>query len=104
IVDGGGTGTVVTISSASAQVTLTGLTIRNGHAPYFGGGISNLGRLALVNSNVSGNSAGGCLCGNLSGGGGIYNGGTITTNPRSISGNTALGGGGVRGGHGGGNG
>jgi hypothetical protein len=81
IIDGGGTGTVVTISSASAHVTLSGLTIRNGRW-YEGGGIYNLGTLTLVNSNVSGNSVDAL-------GGGIYNGGTVWITNSTIIGNSA---------------
>ena len=40
IIDGGGVGSVITISSATAHVTLSKLTMRNGRAG-FGGGISN---------------------------------------------------------------
>jgi hypothetical protein len=91
IIDGGGTGTVVTISSASAHVTLSGLTIRNGSA-LNGGGISNGGILTLVSSNVSGNTAGCSTNYCYAFGGGIYNnGGTVTINNSTISGNRAWG-------------
>src|SRR5215471_17313466 len=66
IIDGAASGTVVTIPSATAHVTLSKLTIRNGEAPHHvggffpqstGGGIKNSGTLALTNSTVSGNLA-----------------------------------------------
>ena len=89
IIDGGRVSRVVTINSSSAHVTLSGLTIRNGHA-FAGGGISNVGILTLVTSNVSGNavSCSGFSC--TVAGGGIYNsGGTITIQSSTISGNNA---------------
>jgi len=45
IIDGGAVGTVVTISDASATVTLSKLTIQNGSAQY-GGGINDRGEIA----------------------------------------------------------
>jgi hypothetical protein len=90
IIDGGGGSRVVTISRASAHVTLSGITIRNGFAPLYGGGISNLGTLGLVNSTVSGNTAvAGCTENCIADGGGIYNQGTLTINKSTLSGNTA---------------
>ena len=59
-VDGGGRGRVVTISSASARVTLSELTIQNGSVTGMnpeGGGVSNVGTLTINNSTVNGNSA-----------------------------------------------
>src|SRR5215471_6603922 len=47
-IDGGGVGTVVKISSATAHVTLSKLTITNGNATL-GGGIKNSGTLTLTN-------------------------------------------------------
>ncbi|MBZ5658704.1 MAG: hypothetical protein LAO56_25975 [Acidobacteriia bacterium] len=44
IIDGGGVGTVVSVSSAAANVSLSRVTIRNGNA-LSGGGIRNLGKL-----------------------------------------------------------
>jgi hypothetical protein len=90
IVDGGGDASVVTISSARAHVTLFGLTIRNGRAPIYGGGIFNLGTLTLVYTNVTGNTVG-RQCSSCSAlGGGIYNGGgTVTISSSTISGNRA---------------
>jgi hypothetical protein len=96
IIDGGGVNTVVTISSASAHVTLSKVTIRNGCAGCprgttgWGGGIYNGGTLAINNSTISGNRASSCplpRCSAL--GGGIYNGGTLVISNSTISGNTA---------------
>jgi hypothetical protein len=81
IIDGGGTGIVVTISSGT--VHLSNVTIRNGQS-----GIHNFGTLTISNCTVSRNS----------GGGGIFNGNpsTLIINNSTVSGNTQ------RGGHGGG--
>ncbi len=67
IVDGGGAGSVFTISDARAHVYLSNLTIRNGYA-FTGGGINNSGTLAISKCTVSGNTA----WAYSSGGGGIY--------------------------------
>ena len=97
IIDGAGAGTVVTISKATAQVTLSNLAIRNGKATS-GAGINNAGTLTLVNSTVSGNWAPiPCIyfllvCGISRGtasGGGIYNSGALTISNSIISGNHA---------------
>jgi len=113
IVDGGGTKTVFTIPRG-ATVSLSNLTIRNGylHGYGYGGGILNLGALAINNSTISGNRAfvgagienGGSLIisnstisGNSTNGGGggaIDNNGTLIANNSTISGNSALPGGG----------
>jgi hypothetical protein len=63
---------VFTIVSG-VTVTLRDLTIRYGGAPnyYDGGGLNNAGTMTLINSTVSGNTAG-------LGGGGIGNLGTLT--------------------------
>jgi hypothetical protein len=96
IIDGGGVATVVRISSTTAHVTLSGLTIRNGLAQFGqdgegGGGIYNSGVLKLVSSIVSGNATSAAcirLCGAQ--GGGIYNAqGTVTISNSTLSGNTA---------------
>ena len=80
-VDGGGSGTVVTVSSISGQVTLSGMTIRNGAAST-GGGIQNNAVLTLSSSTVTGNSA-------SYHGGGISNTGLLTINLSTISRNVA---------------
>jgi hypothetical protein len=96
IIDGGASGTVVTISNGT-HVTLSRLTIRNGQATS-GGGINNAGTLTLINSTVSGNLAPiPCLhflvfCelrGGRASGGGIYNSGVLTISNSIISGNRA---------------
>ena len=110
IVDG--TGSVfASVFVNYGNLTLTGLTIRNGggvynngggiynnggvltlndsivtknFAEYYGGGIFNSGTATLNNSTVSGNSA------DVGGGGGIYNsGGVLTLNNSTVSGNSA---------------
>src|SRR5579864_4814331 len=55
-VDGGG-GRVLEISTATARVSLSSLTIQNGIANS-GGGISNSGTLTITNSSLVGNFAG----------------------------------------------
>jgi CSLREA domain-containing protein len=76
---------------STGNLTLVGLTIRNGSctsscaSPYYeGGGIHNTGTLTVTNSTVSGNSA--------SRGGGIYNTGTLTVTNSTVSNNTSGGG------------
>jgi len=123
IVDGGAVGTVVTISNTRAHVTLSNVTIRNGHAQFgagvfnsgaltidnstvtnnhgtsdrfsTGGGISNGGSLTITNSTVSGNNVGAGLD---AGGGGIANSGTTTITNSTVSGNGASSLGGASGG------
>ncbi len=92
ILDGGGAGRVVTISSATAHVTLSGVTVRNGRARFFGGGISNSGTLMVIASVVSGNTSYNFCAANCSdSGGGISNfkGATLTVTRSTISGNHA---------------
>jgi hypothetical protein len=63
-------------------VTISGFTIRNGHAPGAdGGGILNDATLTITNCTVSGNTAGH--------GGGTFNAGTLTIVNCTVSGNTA---------------
>lgn len=93
IVDGGGVSTVFTISSTTANVVLSKLTIRNGNAPEQpnneeGGGIYNSGALTINYSIISGNSG-------IIAGGGIFNDGTATINKSTISGNWSEDGGGI---------
>ena len=96
IIDGGQTGTVVAISSSSALVTLSKLTIRDGFIASgggttnsSGGGISNRGTLTIDNSTITGNGAHG---GNSVGfGGGIANWGRVTVNNSTLTGNFANG-------------
>src|SRR5205814_355925 len=88
IIDGGGTGTVVGISNATAHVTLAKLTIRNGFAPYRAG-ISNAGILTINNSIISRNVA--TSTKGAGSGGGIANSGTATINNSNIYGNSVYG-------------
>jgi hypothetical protein len=90
IIDGGQPGTVVAISSSSAVVTLSDLTIRNGFTRISGAGISNSGTLTINNSTITGNLADGGQRG-CGAGGGIANGGTVTINNSTITGNGAAG-------------
>lgn len=79
VVDGSGTGSVITIGS-DVEVTITGLTIQNGNA-FRGGGILNNGTLTINNCVVRKNTA--------IFGGGIQNNGTLTINNSTVSDNTA---------------
>jgi hypothetical protein len=90
-----------------ANVTISGLTIEGGNGmkiidyhntfdftpDYYdgrGGGILNLGTLALSGCNVTGNSAGSDLGASYRfEGGGIYNNGTMTLSGCTVTGNTA---------------
>jgi hypothetical protein len=87
IIDGGGVNTVVNISTTTAHVTLSDLTIRNGHANG-GGGIANSGSLSINRSVVTGNSALGFL--GYGFGGGIDNFGSLSINSSVITGNFAV--------------
>jgi uncharacterized delta-60 repeat protein len=72
---------VFDISSTTATVTISGLTISGGSV-YYGAAIFNYGSLTISDSNVSGNTA--------SVGGGIVNsGGSLTVNDSILSGNSA---------------
>jgi hypothetical protein len=86
IIDGGASNTVINISNASAHVTLSKLTIRNG-AALQGAGINSLGTLTLNHSLITANTAQGS-------GGGIVSGGRMVINSSTISVNTSLGDGG----------
>jgi hypothetical protein len=88
IIDGGAHGTVVIVSNMNAKVSLANLTIRNGFASR-GGGISNVGTLAISYGIVSGNVAQGFIAGGD--GGGIANLGTLTLNSTTVTGNTSKG-------------
>jgi len=86
VIDGGGVGRVVSISSA--HVTLSRLTIRNGGGQFtdYGAGIFNQGTLRVIDSSLSGNVAFGTF---IVRGGSIYNTGTVTVSNSTLSGNTA---------------
>jgi hypothetical protein len=97
--------------SSNVTVSISGLTIRDGHAPdgatsgangANGGGIFNAGALTLTSCAISSNSAGNghsyvSRVGESGGaggfGGGIYNAGTLTLASCTVSGNTGGGGG-----------
>jgi hypothetical protein len=58
LIDGGGVNTVVTIRGATAYVTLSKVTIRNGSGISFnGGGVNKNGTLTINNSVIAGNTA-----------------------------------------------
>jgi hypothetical protein len=92
IVDGGGKGRVLNISNGN--VTLFGVTIRNGLAQD-GAGIFNGGTLSVIASNISGNTAKNvryCLYRQIclgAVGGGISNGGTLTISSSVVVNNSA---------------
>jgi hypothetical protein len=88
-VDGNMISRVFRIPSSGETVTISGFTIRNGHAGTTGGGVDNENDATLtINScTVSGNSAG------L--GGGTFNGGTLTIADSTFSANSATSGGGA---------
>jgi len=97
-VDGNVTSRVFQISTGET-VTISGLTIRNGHDDNIGGGIDNEGgaMLTITNSTLSGNTAG-SVNNPAVAGGSIYNLGTLTIVNSTVSANTA---GGISGGGGG---
>ena len=88
IVDGNQAGTVITIASPTAVVTLSKLTIRNGNS-YDGGGIYNPGTLTVNQSTVTGNEG--------YEGGAIYNANhaTLTVTNSTITANSAATGSGI---------
>src|SRR5215469_15418698 len=88
IINGRCVNTVVTISDASAIVTLSNVTVSNGCARY-GGGISNRGALKIIASTISGNHVGITHQYGSTGGGGIYNLGQLTLIDSTLSGNMA---------------
>src|SRR6266446_936379 len=87
-VDGNAAGRVFFITLGET-VTISGFTIRNGHAGNAGGGIDNEdgSTVTVTNCTLSGNSAG------L--GGGMFNGGPLTIGSITVSGNSAANGGGI---------
>jgi len=84
-IDGGGANTVLTIPNSDTPVTLSNVTVINGHS-VDGGGIYNLGTLTVWNSIISGNSLGSCIL-TYCHGAGIYNSGTLRINDSTVSGN-----------------
>ena len=87
-ISGNYAGRVFDITSSSAIVTLSGLTITQGEASGDGGGIDNFGTLTVSQCSLSDNSA-------VGRGGGIFNAGTLTVSQSSLSGNSASHGGGI---------
>jgi hypothetical protein len=88
IIDGGKSGSVVTIAAGNFHVTLAKLTMQNGDQYNEGGGIYNGAKLRVNRCTISGNSA--------SSGAGIANEGTLALNTTSVSANSApFGGGGI---------
>src|SRR5580704_983939 len=86
IVDGNQSGTVFTISSSSAVVHLSGLTIQNGkvNGGYVGGIYNDLGTLTVSKCTITGNAGAGGYAG------GIFNyDGTLTVLNSTITGNSA---------------
>ncbi|HEV3203488.1 MAG TPA: choice-of-anchor Q domain-containing protein, partial [Gemmataceae bacterium] len=67
---------------ASPSVTISGLTVADGLAAQFGGGILNRGILILSNVTLQGNSAG-------ASGGGIFSFGSLNLQNCNVSGNSA---------------
>ena len=86
IIDGGNVATVVRISSGTASVTLSAVSIRDGMATS-GGGLYNSGTLTINSSIVTANHS--KVSGGSTLGGGIFNGGVLTINNSTISGNGA---------------
>lgn len=92
LISGNNASRVFTVSANGTQkgdLTLNGLTVTNGRVLAVGGGISNNGRLALINSVVTGNTA------QASDGGGIYNFFEATITNSTISNNSGGNGGGI---------
>jgi hypothetical protein len=91
IIDGGHSATTVAISSASAHVNLSQLTIRNGSGlSHGGGGVYNLGALTITNTTISGNTSNDTVAASGGLGGGIYNSGTLTVVQSTVSGNSLI--------------
>src|SRR3989440_8621708 len=88
-VDGNATSRVFQIDSGET-VTISGLTIRNGHDDNMGGGIDNESgaTLTITNSTLSSNTAGSVNNPAVEGGG-IFNSGTLTIVNSTVSGNSA---------------
>src|SRR5580658_2097946 len=86
IVDGNQSGTVFTISSSSAVVHLSGLTIQNGkvNGGYAGGIYNYVGTLTVSNSTITGNSASAAYAGGI-----FSDAGTVTVTNSTITGNSA---------------
>ena len=91
IIDGGNSATAVAITSSSAHVSLSQLTIRNGSGlKHGGGGVYNLGALTITNSTISGNTTNDSVAASGGLGGGIYNSGTLKVVQSTITGNSII--------------
>jgi hypothetical protein len=88
ILDGEGTSRVFSLQSPAAEVTIVGMTIRNGKATN-GGGVASQVPLTMTDDAILGNVASG---GN---GGGLYTGAPFTLERDLFAGNTADGDGGA---------
>ena len=79
----------------TGTVVISGVTIQHGHSGFIGGGLTNNGRLTLVNSAILSNT----VAGSNAWGGGIYNSGYLTlTNSivsRNVTGSSNAYGGGI---------
>lgn len=82
IIDGGGLDSVFQ-AVGGLEVTITGMTIRNGSTQFSGGGINSGADLTLDDVTVAGNTAG------IDGGGIAAGGGSLSVTNSTISGNTA---------------
>jgi hypothetical protein len=99
-VSGGGSTSnfsVFTVNGGVSGATIANLVIANGHIDSQGGGILNAGSLAVINSTLANNYAGGYVTGAGNGGGAIYNTGsaTLTIVGSTFNGNTSAPGGAI---------
>ena len=87
IIDGGGNGGTVVGIYPGIIVSIADMTIRNGRAPYFGGGVRNEGTLELIRIAIVDNYVIGL--GLPAAGAGIYNdpGATLTLNDSTVAAN-----------------
>jgi hypothetical protein len=92
-VDAGGAGRVFDITSPSASVTISGLTIGGGSAAQGGGVLMQGGTLALINDVVANNRAVGANPGDPGQGGGVavLRGGSLMATGTTFRGNLAHG-------------
>jgi hypothetical protein len=79
-IDGQGANRVLSVQ-AGASVTISGLTLADGHITTIGGGIDNNGMLTLTDCAVSGSWA--------QQGGGVYNNGTLSLNDCTVASNSS---------------
>ena len=89
IIDGGHFGTVIYLPNSSAEIALSGLTVRNGYGhDTYPGGIDNNGALTINKSVIRKNES----RGGVARGGGIFNGGSLTINDTTLELNVVVGG------------